>query len=52
MNEAQSLINSLKSSLTKYKKENNQLNNDIKILLDFKNELESLCEDQNQKIIV
>ena len=32
------------------KAENEQLRKDIQTLLDFKNELESLAEDQNSKI--
>jgi hypothetical protein len=46
----QHLIADLKSKLSNYKNENHQLQADVKTLLDFKNELESLAEDQGQKI--
>jgi chromosome segregation ATPase len=48
--EAQRTAAELKKRLEDKTTENEQLQEDIRTLIDFKNELESLVEDQNTKI--
>ena len=48
--EAQRTAAELKKCLEGKTMENEQLQEDIRTLIDFKNELESLVEDQNTKI--